>query len=248
MRQASGPSKASGPQDFELTGPGIHEHIHRSHRTTGEHRIQVRVRHRRRAGHRAQGAQRGRRPPDLGEEGRARVAARVAAEGVSRLAQDDRADVAERHVRADRLPGHQLLRGAEGEEEARTAWTKSIRRSAPPSRSSAFRSIEQQLLAGVAVDAVFDSVSVATTFREKLAEARHHLLLVLRGGARASRSGASSISARSCRTPTTSSPRSTRRCSATAASSTCRRACAARWSCPPTSASTPRTPGSSSGR
>src|SRR5690606_34279565 len=29
---------------------------------------------------------------------------------------------------------------------------------------------EQKLLAGVAVDAVFDSVSVATTFREKLAE------------------------------------------------------------------------------
>ncbi|MDH3743714.1 MAG: Fe-S cluster assembly protein SufB [Acidobacteriota bacterium] len=31
--------------------------------------------------------------------------------------------------------------------------------------------IEQQMLAGVAVDAVFDSVSVATTFKEKLAEA-----------------------------------------------------------------------------
>ena len=31
--------------------------------------------------------------------------------------------------------------------------------------------VEQQMLAGVAVDAVFDSVSVATTFREKLAEA-----------------------------------------------------------------------------
>lgn len=30
---------------------------------------------------------------------------------------------------------------------------------------------EQQRLAGVAVDAVFDSVSVATTFKEKLAEA-----------------------------------------------------------------------------
>jgi Fe-S cluster assembly protein SufB len=30
--------------------------------------------------------------------------------------------------------------------------------------------VEQQLLAGVAVDAVFDSVSVATTFREKLAQ------------------------------------------------------------------------------
>lgn len=31
--------------------------------------------------------------------------------------------------------------------------------------------VEQQMLAGVAVDAVFDSVSVVTTFREKLAEA-----------------------------------------------------------------------------
>src|SRR5207253_10349566 len=31
--------------------------------------------------------------------------------------------------------------------------------------------IEQQRLAGVAVDAVFDSVSVATTFKEKLAKA-----------------------------------------------------------------------------
>ena len=30
--------------------------------------------------------------------------------------------------------------------------------------------VEQQMLAGVAVDAVFDSVSVATTFREKLAK------------------------------------------------------------------------------
>ena len=39
-----------------------------------------------------------------------------------------------------------------------------------PTRSSAFRSREQKLLAGVAVDAVFDSVSVATTFKEKLAE------------------------------------------------------------------------------
>ena len=48
---------------------------------------------------------------------------------------------------------------------------------------------EQELLAGVAVDAVFDSVSVATTFREKLAELGHRLLLVLRGGAGASRPG-----------------------------------------------------------
>ena len=107
---------------------------------------------------------------------------------------------------------------------------------------------EQKLLSNVAVDAVFDSVSVATTFRSKLAELGHHLLLVLRGGEGSSRPGRSSTSARSCRTPTTISPRSTRRCSATAASSTSRRARAARWSCRPTSASTPRTPASSSAR
>ena len=47
--------------------------------------------------------------------------------------------LAERQVRADRLPEHQLLRGAEREEEARTAWTKSIPRSARRSRSSASR-------------------------------------------------------------------------------------------------------------
>ena len=49
---------------------------------------------------------------------------------------------------------------------------------------------EQKLLAGVAVDAVFDSVSVATTFKEKLAEAGNDLLLLLRSRAEASRSGA----------------------------------------------------------
>ena len=57
-----------------------------------------------------------------------------------------------------------------------------------------------------------------------------------------------STSARSCPTATTSSPRSTRRCSPTARSCTCRRACAARWSCRRTSASTRRTRASSSAR
>ena len=66
---------------------------------------------------------------------------------------------------------------------------------------------EQKLLAGVAVDAVFDSVSVATTFKEKLAKHGHHLLLVLRSGAESSGAGRRSTSARSCRTPTTSSRR-----------------------------------------
>ena len=52
------------------------------------------------------------------------------------------------------------------------------------------------------------------------------------------RSWCASTSARWCRTTTTSSPPSTRRSSATARSATSPRACAARWSCPPISAST----------
>jgi Fe-S cluster assembly protein SufB len=48
---------------------------------------------------------------------------------------------------------------------------------------------EQEALAGVAVDAVFDSVSVATTFKAA-GRNGHHLLLLLGSGARASRPGA----------------------------------------------------------
>ena len=77
---------------------------------------------------------------------------------------------------------------------------------------------EQKPLAGVAVDAVFDSVSVATTFKREARRGGRDLLLVLRGGPRASRAGAASTWARSCRTPTTSSPPSIRPCSATAPS------------------------------
>ena len=55
---------------------------------------------------------------DLAEEGRAGVAARVAPEGVPHLADDEGADLAERQVRPDRLPGHRLLLGAEEEEGA----------------------------------------------------------------------------------------------------------------------------------
>ncbi len=76
----------------------------------------------------------------------------------------------------------------------------------------------------------------------------HHLLLVLRSGAAPSRAGTQVPRLRRARTTTTSSPRSTRRSSATARSATSPRASAARWSCPPISASTPRTPASSSAR
>ena len=96
---------------------------------------------------------------------------------------------------------------------------------------------ERARLAGVAVDAVFDSVSVATTFKERLAAAgvvfcpfseaahtRPELIEQYLGTVVA--------------TPTISSPHSTPPCSPTARSCTYPRAYVARWSCPRTSAST----------
>ena len=62
------------------------------------------------------------------------------------------------------------------------------------------------------------------------------------------RSWSRSTSARSSRPTTTSSPRSTRRSGRAARSSTCRRASRSTCRCRPTSASTPRTWASSSGR
>ncbi len=84
---------------------------------------------------------------------------------------------------------------------------------------------EQKRLAGVAVDAVFDSVSVATTFKEKLVEAWDHFLLVLRGGSEPSGAGEEISRIGRCRTRTTSSPRSTPRSSATDRSAMCQRVC-----------------------
>ncbi|GIX14362.1 MAG: hypothetical protein KatS3mg118_2321 [Paracoccaceae bacterium] len=79
---------------------------------------------------------------------------------------------------------------------------------------------EQMILAGVegageapaegrrvAVDAVFDSVSVGTTFQRGAGPRRDHLLLDLRGAAATIPTWCASIWARSCRPPTTSSRR-----------------------------------------
>ena len=76
---------------------------------------------------------------------------------------------AQHQIRTDRLPGHHLLRRAE-----RQPALKSLDDVDPEIRRT-FDKLgipleEQKLLSGVAVDAVFDSVSVATTFKEKLAE------------------------------------------------------------------------------
>ena len=99
------------------------------------------------------------------------MAARVATQGAATLAGDGggRRALGEGRLQADRLPGHQLLLGAEAEEEAREHG-----RGGPELRET-FEKLgiplqEQKILSGVAVDAVFDSVSVATTFKEKLLE------------------------------------------------------------------------------
>ena len=76
-----------------------------------------------------------------------------------------------RALRADRLRERLLLRGA----EIAPAKPKSLDE-VDPKLLETYNKLgiplhEQMLLAGVAVDAVFDSVSVATTFKAKLAEA-----------------------------------------------------------------------------
>src|SRR5215475_14320578 len=90
-----------------------YEYGNADNRATCQPRVQVRLRHRRRAGLRAPWSQRGRDPADLGEETGAGVAARLAAEGVSHVADDERADVGQHQIRADRLSAHHLLRRSE---------------------------------------------------------------------------------------------------------------------------------------
>jgi Fe-S cluster assembly protein SufB len=106
---------------------------------------------------------------------------------------------------------------------------------------------ERAALAGVAVDAVFDSISVATTFKDRLAKLGI-VFCPISEAVQTHPSSCANISAASCPTATTSSPPSIRRSSATAPSSMCRRGSAAPWSSPPISVSTPRAAASSSAR
>ena len=64
-----------------------------------------------------------------------------------------------------------------------------------PTRSSASRCASRRSSPASRSTRCSTSVSVATTFKAKLRRGRHHLLLVLRGGARAPRAGARSTSA-----------------------------------------------------
>ena len=100
------------------------------------------------------------------------------------------------------------------EEEGR--WAEEPRRSRSQAagdlrEARASRCKERGRLAGVAVDAVFDSVSVATTFKKQAGREGHYLLLVHRGGAGSSGAGEEISWDRWCLTRTTSSPRLTRR-------------------------------------
>jgi len=111
---------------------------------------------------------------------------------------------------------------------------------------------EQEFLSGVAVDAVFDSVSVATTYKGKLEElgiifcsfgeaVQEHPEMV-------KKYLGSVVPRNDNYFATTTSRRSTARSSRTARSCSSPRACVARWSCRRTSASTRRTRASSSAR
>ncbi len=192
--------------------------------------------------------ERGRHPADLGQEGRAGVDAGVAPQGLPPLAHHGGAEVGERPLPADRLPVDRLLRGpqaqglrAEEPGRGRSGDPGDLREAGHPApragaagRRGGGRGVRQRL--------------GGHHLQGEAGRDGDHLLLLLRGGAGTTRTWCRSTWARWCPTRTTSSPRSTRRCSPTARSSTSRRACAARWSCRPTSGSTPATPGSSSAR
>ena len=95
----------------------------------------------------------------------------MAAQGVSPLADDGGAAlVAERQLSRRSITRTSSTTPPPSRRRSSTASTKSIRRCCDTFEKLGISLDEQKRLTGVAVDAVFDSVSVATTFKEKLAE------------------------------------------------------------------------------
>ena len=161
----------------------------------GQPALQARFRHRHRVRCRAQGAERRHHPADFGQEERARMAARVPPEGLSPLADDERAAVAERAISEDRFPGDQLLLGAQAEDEAQehgrgrsgaAAHLREARRADARARGAGRRRGRRDLRQRVG----------GHHLQGKAGRGRHHFLLDLRGGAGASRAGARNTSAR----------------------------------------------------
>ena len=98
------------------------------------------------------------------------MAHRVEAEGVPPLAHDEGADLAERPLPADRL---QKIVYYSAPRQKKDATAPRSLEEVDPKLLETYEKLgiplrERGKLAGVAVDAVFDSVSVATTFREQL--------------------------------------------------------------------------------
>ncbi len=200
----------------------------------------------------AAGPERGHRPLHLGEEGRARLDAGVAARGLPALADHDRAGLGQGALPQDRLPEPLLLLGAEIDRRpqeprrCRPGAAAHLREARHPAQGARDPGRREGVARGGRCGVRFRLRG--HHLQGRAGQGRRHLLLDLGSAARASRAGAASTWARSCRRATTSMRRSIRRCSPTARSSTCRRACAARWSSPPTSASTTRRRASSSAR
>ena len=110
-------------------------------RTTYKQRIQVRLRHRHRVGHDPEGLDRRHRPSHLGEEERAGVDARVSAEGVPPLAEDEASRSTGRTSRTRRsIFRTSSTTPRRSRRRRRRAWTRSIRNCCARSRSSASRS------------------------------------------------------------------------------------------------------------
>ena len=171
-------------------------------------KIQIRLRHRYRDGTGAQGARRRHGAIHLGQEGRAGMDAGMASRPRSAAGGRCRSPTWARvHYPRDRLSELLLLRGAERCAQARQPRRCRSRNCSRPTRSSAFRSTNRKCWPGVAVDAVFDSVSVATTFKGKLERGGRHFLPDFRSGPRASRSGAKISGLRGAGHRTISSPR-----------------------------------------
>jgi Fe-S cluster assembly protein SufB len=111
----------------------------------------------------------------------------MAAEGISQLADDEDAELAERTRRL--ITRRSATTPRPKQKEKLSALMKSIRSCWRRTRSWASRWNEQKALAGVAVDAVFDSVSVATTFKEELEQGGRDLLLDHRSDSQAPGTG-----------------------------------------------------------
>ncbi len=200
----------------------------------------------------AQGPGRRHRALHLRQEGRAGVDAGVAAGGVRPLAGAGGAELGQ-----DRLSARSTTRTSTTTPRPRRRRSSDSLDQVDPELLATYAKLgiplrEQEVLAGVktaprvAVDAVFDSVSVATTFKAELAKAGVIFMPISEAFSEHPRTGAPVPGLGGAGVGQLLRLPEQRRCSPTAPSSTCRRACAAPWSCRPISASTPRIPASSS--